>query len=66
MRYPAPDEQQIAVILLDKAELGPDTRAVLERIVRGELVPKEALVLLRSLADSYVQHKFGVGLDKPA
>ena len=51
MRVPEPDERQIALILLENAELSADARAIVQRISRGELVQKEALVLLRSLAE---------------
>ncbi len=51
MRLPEPGERQVALMLLENAELSADARAVVQRISRGELVQNEALVLLRSLAE---------------
>ena len=51
MRLPEPGERQVALMLLENAELSADARAIVQRISRGELVQKEALVLLRSLAE---------------
>lgn len=51
MRLPEPGERQVALMLLESAELSADARAIVQRISRGELVQNEALVLLRSLAE---------------
>jgi len=44
MREPTRDEMQIAIILLEEMTLSVDARAVLNRIVAGELVQTEGLV----------------------
>ena len=51
MRLPEPGEREVALMLLESAELSADARAIVQRISRGELVQNEALVLLRSLAE---------------
>ena len=57
MREPTRDEMQIAIILLEEMTLTDDARALLKRISGGAAVQNEALVLLRSLGDTFVNQK---------
>ena len=60
MREPTRDEMQIAIILLEEMTLPDDARALLKRISVGDMVQKEALVLLRSLGDRFVEQKIAI------
>jgi hypothetical protein len=67
VRVPTPDEMQIAIYLSEKMTLTEDARALLKRIAAGEVVQKEALVLLRSLGDTFIQQRTGTDeKSKPA
>ena len=59
MREPTRDEMQIAIILLEEMTLSADARAVLNRIVAGELVQTEGLVLMRSLGETLIRQRTG-------
>lgn len=59
MREPTQEERQTATILLEKMTLDAEAYAVLKRISAGEMVRVEALILLRSLGDTYAREKFG-------
>jgi hypothetical protein len=65
MREPTRDEMQIAIFLMEEMTLTADSRSLLKRITAGEVVQKEALILLRSLGDTYMQQRLA-SRDNPA